>query len=136
MTITNYALDDDELLKYARQCTEARNRIEADAKDENEENKGNQDDAVVSRYEMKLRAAVQKLKQADVPVAEQDHAYNMHRPQLTARDLDLETKLDIVRLGATRKMTWNEIAVRFFVKERVVRDLMNKLSKKPSYFIK
>jgi len=60
----------------------------------------------------------------------------MHRPQLTARDLDLETKLDIVRLGATRKMTWNEIAVRFFVKERVVRDLMNKLSKKPSYFIK
>lgn len=59
----------------------------------------------------------------------------MHRPQLTARDLDLETMLDIVRLGATRKMTWNEIAVRFFVKERVVRDLMNKLNKKPSYFI-
>ena len=59
----------------------------------------------------------------------------MHRPQLTARDLDLETMLDIVRLGATRKMTWNEIAVRCFVKERVVRDLMNKLNKKPSYFI-
>ena len=76
-------------MKYARQCTEARNRIEADAKDKNEENKGNQDDAVVSRYEMKLRAAVQKLKQADVPVAEQDHAYNIHRPQLTLRDLDL-----------------------------------------------
>ena len=123
-------------MKYARQCTEARNRIEVDAQDENEENKGNQDDAVVSSYEMKLRAAVQKLRQADEPVADQDHAYNMRRPQLTARDLDLETKLDIVRLGATRKMTWNEIAVRFFVKERVVRDLMYKLSKKPNYFIK
>ena len=34
------------------------------------------------------------------------------------------------------KMTFKEIAARFLVKERVVRDLMYKLRKKPIYFIK
>ena len=48
----------------------------------------------------------------------------------------MQTKLDIVRTGAKLKMTYKEIAVRFSVKERVVRDLMHKLRKKPDYFVK
>ena len=69
-------------------------------------------------------------------MAQQDHAYNSHRPRLTLRELDLQTKLDIVSTGAKLVMSYKEIAVQFSVKERVVRDLMYKLRKKPSYFVR
>ena len=46
LTITEYALDDDKLLEFARKCTKAQNRIVADALDENEERKGDPHDAV------------------------------------------------------------------------------------------
>ena len=72
----------------------------------------------------------------DELVAQQDNAYNIHRPRLTLRDLDLQTKLDIVCTAAKRTIPYKEVAVRFSVKERVVIDLMHKLKKKHSYFIK
>ena len=58
MTIANFALDDEELLKYARQCTEIQNKIVADAIYANEENRGNQDEAVGDRAPKRLRAIV------------------------------------------------------------------------------
>ena len=49
MTFTEYALDDDKLLEFARKCTKAQNRIVADAMDDNEEMKGNPHDAVAGK---------------------------------------------------------------------------------------
>ena len=46
LTISEYAMDDDKLLEFARKCTKAQNRIVADALDENEERKGDPHDAV------------------------------------------------------------------------------------------
>ena len=46
LTITEYALDDEKLLEFARKCTEAQNQIVADALDDNEERKGDTHDVV------------------------------------------------------------------------------------------
>jgi len=48
----------------------------------------------------------------------------------------MKTKLEIIRTAARSSMSYKEIAVRYHIKVRVINDLMYKMKKKPSYFVK
>ena len=48
----------------------------------------------------------------------------------------MKTKLEIIRTAARSGMSYKEIAVRYHIKVRIINDLMYKMKRKPSYFVK
>ena len=67
---------------------------------------------------------------------QEDRAYNLHKPTFNARQLTLETKLDIIQTVVDMKLTYKEIAVKYNVTPQTVSYLMKLFRKKRSYFFK
>ena len=134
--MSNYRLDEESLLNYAKCVSAIRREITQWVEELNDENGAKVD-------EVSEKETVENQKQyrvnLKVCIADFQSAYNPCHPsrkRKSLRQVDSDTRLKIVKLVASNTRTCGEVARLFNVKVQAVYDLLKDLKKSRRLFVK
>ena len=135
LTMSNYRLNDETLLKYAKMASTIRLRISQKVSQLNEEQKDPEVEDNIELNYIKKQKHLQEYPKDEVDLHIARNPSHPCRKRKSLRQLDSTTRLKVVKLAASKLYTCEEIASRFNIKVQAVYHLLKDSKKRKAYFI-
>ena len=130
LTLANYRLNDKQLLDYAKMATQTRSAISRRVSTMVEEQKGLETEMILDQLPWKTRKTKTHPYQTELVSGAEFNPVQPTRKRRTLRQLSAASRVQVVKLAASRAWTSVEVAAMFNIKVQAVYDLTKDAKKR------